>query len=109
MDRNISIEKTVFEKDNFEKVIDTSFKTFVRPTALTETTSVEEFFRIYDEIFFEIPAEGEINSHEYLIRRSSEIVNISPDSQDIQPLLDEIAQLREQLLLANEQILELQG
>lgn len=109
MDRNISIEKTVFEKDNFEKVIDTSFKTFVRPTTLTETTSVGEFFRIYDEIFFEIPAEGEINSHEYLIRRSSEIVNISPDSQDIQPLLDEIAQLREQLLLANEQILELQG
>lgn len=109
MDRNISVEKTVFEKGNFEKVIDTSFKTFVRPATSTETTSVEEFFRIYDEIFFEIPAEGEINSHEYLIRRSSEIVDVSPDSHDIQPLLDEIAQLREQLLLANEQILELQG
>lgn len=109
MDRNIPVEKTVFEKGNFEKVIDTSFKTFVRPATSTETTSVEEFFRIYDEIFFEIPAEGEINSHEYLIRRSSEIVDVSPDSQDIQPLLDEIAQLRERLLLANEQILELQG
>ena len=109
MDRNIPVEKTVLEKGNFEKVIDTSFKTFVRPATSTETTSVEEFFRIYDEIFFEIPAEGEINSHEYLIRRSSEIVDVSPDSQDIQPLLDEIAQLREQLLLANEQILELQG
>lgn len=109
MDRNISIEKTVFEKGNFERVIDTSFKTFVRSTALAETTSVEEFFKIYDEIFFEIPAEGETNSHEYLIKRSSEITDISTDSQDIQPLLDEIAQLREQLLLANEQILELQG
>lgn len=109
MDRNIPIEKTVFEKDNFEKVIDTSFKTFIRPSTTTETPSVEEFFQLYEELFFEIPAEGDINSHEYLISRSSELVEVTPNIQDIQPLLDEISQLREQLLLANEQILELQG
>lgn len=52
--------------------------------------------------------EGENNSHEYLVRKSSELINFEANTEEIQPLLDEIAQLRQQLLSANQQILDLE-
>ena len=50
---------------------------------------------------YEIPAEGSSNSHEYLIRESSKLVQLEKDDTEIQPLLDEITNLRTRLLEMN--------
>jgi hypothetical protein len=105
MSRDIQIKKTVYTKTDFDKVVDRSFKTFVAPTQETEVT-VEEFFVLYDELFYDIPVLGETQSHQYLINKSSELVEVRTDTQDIQPLLDEIAVLREQILEYQQQLIE---
>lgn len=104
----ISIYKEVFNKREVNTVVDTEFKTFTKPVEETDTDTVEELFRLYDKLYFTIPTEGEDKSHQYLLRRSSELTSLDKSSEDIQPLLDEVAQLRQQLLDANQQIFELE-
>ena len=105
---NIRTKKTVYSKNEFDKAVDRSFTTFVDDVEEQDTDTVEEFFRLYDKLFYEIPIEGDNNSHEYIIKRSSTLVNIEKDLTEIRPLLDEITQLREQLLLTNQQLIEVQ-
>ena len=106
---NIEVRKTVYNKETFDKVVDRDFKTFVPPAVEQDTDTVEEFFRLYNKLYYTIPLEGENNSHQYLLHKSSELVDFEKTTEDIQPLLDEIGQLRAQLLSANEQIFELQS
>lgn len=105
---NIRVKRTVLDKDEFEKVVDTSFKSFVTASPESEIDTVEELFRLYNKLYYEIPAEGETNSHRFLIKESSKIVEFERDLTDIQPLLDEITYLREQLLLVNQAAIESQ-
>lgn len=106
--KTVDIRKTALSKAEFAKVVNTEFKTFVKeqPEALEDR--LDEFFRLYEDLYFQIPVEGAFKSHTYLVERSSELVKVEQDETVIQPLLDEIAQLREQLLLANEQLLDMQ-
>jgi len=106
MANEIRIKKTVFEKGNFDKVVDRSFNTFAQPTPIEEQPTVEEFFDLYEQLYYEIPVEGTTQSHQYLIQRSSELVDFQKDTEDIQPLLDEIAILREQILEYQQQLIE---
>lgn len=107
MARDIQIRNKVYSKDELDKVIDREFSFFVEEEVLDDELTVDEFFVAYEDLYFEIPIKGGSNSHEYLVGRSNELANYEKDTQDIQPLLDEIASLREQLLTANETILEL--
>lgn len=104
----VNINNQLYKKTQIDTVIDTEFKTFIKPVEKVNTDTVQEFFRLYDKLFFTIPVEGENNSHQYILKRSSELTNLEKSSEDIQPLLDEIAQLRQQLLDANQQIFELE-
>lgn len=104
---DIPVNKTVANKRTFQKVVDTSFNTFT-PTPQDIGVTVEQFFSEYENLFFEIPVEGEFNSHEYLAKRSGEISNFQATTTEIQPLLDEISNLRDQLLSANLRIVELE-
>jgi len=108
MANNIEIRKTVFSTTEFNKVIDTDFKTFTQPVPEEDTDTSEELFRLYEKLYYTIDVEGEENSHQYLVRKSSELLTFDKVTEDIQPLLDEISQLREQLLLANQQIIDLE-
>ena len=107
MARDIQIKNKVYAKDELDKVIDRDFSFFVPEAVEEEEITVDEFFTAYENLYFEIPIKGETNSHEYLIKRSTELAGYEKDTTDIQPLLDEISILREQLLGAQEQILEL--
>lgn len=109
MDNSIEIKKTVLGTNQFNKVVSREFTTFTQPVAQSDTDSIDELFRLYDKFYFEIDINGETNSHEYLIRKSSELVKLEQSVEDIQPLLDEIAQLREQNLQLNEQLLNLES
>ena len=108
MDSSIQIVKTVINTDKFTKVVDTTFKTFTQPVPEEDPDTPEELFRLYEKLYYSIDITGETNSHEYLIKKSSELVNFDRVTEDIQPLLDEIAQLRDQNLALNQQLIDLE-
>ena len=109
MDQIINLQKTVVNKDNIDKQVDKEIKFFKEEQTLSTTSTIEDLFVIYDELYFTIPAEGEINSHEYLVKRSSLVYNLTQDTANLQPLLDEIGDLRSQLLEANNRIFDLEN
>ena len=106
MANEIRLQKTVYEKGNVDKVIDRTFNTFAQPVPVEDLPTVEEFFELYEQLYYEIPIEGVTQSHQYLVQRSSELLNFEKDTDDIQPLLDEIAILREQILEYQQQLIE---
>jgi len=99
---NIRVKKTVYKKDEFEKVVDTSFSTYTDEVEEQDNDTVEELFRLYNKLFYDIPTEGTNNSHTFILQESSKLVEFTKDTEEIQPLLDEIATLREQLLISNQ-------
>ena len=106
---NVNLNRQVFDKKKFNETVDTSFTQLVSqpdPTFFNlDLATVEDFFTLYEKFFFQIPKEGEVNSHTYLIKESSDYVGFQANSEDIQALLDEIASLRqENLSLRQEQI-----
>lgn len=105
----VRVSKVEYRRDVLSKVLDTNFTTFTQPVEESGQDTIEELFRLYDKLYFNIPKEGQVNSHQYLIKKSSELVNFEKSTEEIQPLLDEIAQLRQQLLEANTQIFELEN
>jgi len=109
MAERINLDKNVFNKADFLKTFDTSFKQ-LGPTVVVETPlmTVDEFFAEYERLFYEIPQLGELNSHEYLVKTSGEYINYPRINAEIQALLDEIAQLRQELLNLNEEKLTLE-
>ncbi len=111
MSEKISISKQVYEKQQYQQVIDTSFTELTpntSPTAITPpAVTVDEFFQQYSEIFFQIPKEGETNSHQYLVQQSSEYIGGAGVNQDILALQQEITSLREENLQLQEQLLNL--
>lgn len=108
MGKNIKISKTVYQKDSFGKVIDREFKSFVPQAQDDNVKTVDQFFKDYEDLYLDIPIEGDEESHRYLVERSSELLDLQDNLQDIQPLLDEIAELRDQLLEANTKIIDLE-
>ena len=108
MANDIQLQKTVFGKVDFSKVVDTSFKTFTQPVPEEDLDTPEELFRLYDKLYYSIDLEGDEDSHRYLVNKSSELLNFDAVTENIQPLLDEIAQLREENLNLNQQILTLE-
>lgn len=109
MSESISFRKSVVNLDDLSKVTDTSFNFFTTSSVISSVLTVDEFFSEYTRLYFEIPIEGEINSHRYLVNRSSELLDVESEVDVIQPLLDEIANLRNQLLEANTKIVELEN
>jgi len=108
MAKKVEIKKTVFDRQSYRGVIDSKFKFFKELEPVVDPDTVEELFRLYDKLYAVIPIEGEDNSHQYLVERSSELYKIDTQLESIQPLLDEVASLRGQLLENNRRILELE-
>lgn len=107
MANSIRIQKTVVNKAEFNKVANTAFTSFIDQQPVVDTDTVQELFRLYNKLYYEIPVDGD-NSHTFLIQESSKMVTLERDLTDIQPLLDEITELRERLLLVNQQLIEVQ-
>jgi hypothetical protein len=99
--------KIVYDKNQYEKVIDTSFTQLVQPqiTSSLPTVTIAEFFQNYQELFFSIPKFGDTNSHEYLVKTSGEYIGSTNVNDDlIQALLEETNQLRQENLDLQQQI-----
>jgi len=111
MSENISLNKQVYNKNDYQKVINTSFTQLGVPTVqeqLAAQPTLEEFFNMYNELFYQIPELGATNSHEYLIKTSSEYIGYDANSEEITALQAEIAQLRIDLLDSQKQVASLQ-
>lgn len=106
MAEKVNLNKSYLKSREFKETVDTTFKYFAKPVPVQDPDTIEELFRLYNKLFFEIPVAG-INSHQYLVTKSSELYTAPQVSEEIQPLLDEVADLRTRLLQANEQILQL--
>ena len=96
----IPIEKQVLNKNQFGKVINTQFSQLLNQQVEEETPSftLDDFFELYDQLFYQIPKEGEVNSHRFILEREAEYLGVIIDQEDIQALLDEITSLRQQVL-----------
>ena len=106
---NYTLNRTVFKKDAYENAIDTSFAQVSSPTPpLEDTITIEEFFNLYDILFYDIPTEGDVNSHVYIAQTSGDYANFDNTNEEIQALLDEITALRQENLELNQQIINLQ-
>ena len=96
----IPIEKQVFNKTTFPKVINTQFSQLLNAQGSEEppTFTLDDFFQLYEQLFFQIPKEGDTNSHRYILEREADYLGVIINQDDIQALLDEITTLRQQLL-----------
>ena len=96
----ISVQKTVFNKDTYGRVIDTQFRQLINQGVVDETPSftIDDFFQLYEDLFYQIPKEGDSNSHQYILQKEADYLGISISQDDVQALLDEITLLRQQVL-----------
>jgi hypothetical protein len=110
MEKEVKLVKEVYGRNTYTKVVDTSFSELYVPvtgSAETEQTTVEQFFDLYNQLFFEIPATGPVNSHEYLVVRSTEYLGGGVLTDNERAYIEEINNLRQQLLEANQNYLNL--
>lgn len=110
--KNVDLQKEVFNKAQYEQVIDTSFSQLGVPSisaSAENQVSVEEFFGYYNSLFYDIPPTGETNSHEFLVKNSGEYINFDQIADEILALQQEIAGLREELLAEQIKVVELES
>jgi hypothetical protein len=97
---NVDLIKQVYGINTYNKAIDTNFTELVSPTPVVTANivTVSDFFSYYDQLFFDIPVSGSINSHTYLVERSQQYIGGSVLDAEKQALIEEINSLRQQIL-----------
>jgi hypothetical protein len=102
-EKKVDLLKNVYDKIQYSKTIDTSFRE-LGVTSIAEDLenqpTVEEFFALYNELFYDIPPNGNTNSHEFLVRQSGNYIGFERRAEEIEALQLEISQLRTDLLAA---------
>ena len=100
---NVNLNRQVFNKQKFNETVDTTFSELgVQEQDLSffdlNLATVDDFFILYNKLFFEIPKEGAINSHTFLVKESGDYVGSQQINDEIQALLQEISDVREENL-----------
>lgn len=99
----VNLNRQVFNKQKFNDTVNTTFSELgvqqQDPSFFDlNLATVDDFFTLYNRLFFEIPKEGNINSHTFLVKESGDYVGAQQVNEEIQALLQEIADLREENL-----------
>lgn len=95
----IPIEKIVYDKNKFNTVVNTQFNQLINNQPVdNENFTIEDFFELYEQFFYRIQKEGEINSHRFILEKEAEYLGVIINQEDIQALLNEITTLRQELL-----------
>ena len=103
MMETVNLNRQVFNKQKFNDTVNTTFSELgvqqQDPSFFDlNLATVDDFFTLYNRLFFEIPKEGAINSHTFLVKESGDYVGSQQVNEEIQALLQEIADLREENL-----------
>jgi len=106
MAERIQLNKTVYGKITYPNVINTEFSQLLRETPEEEedTITIDQFFQAYDNLFFSIPLLGDYNTHQELVKRSTEYIGVTQTTDEVEVLLEEINQLRLENLTLQQQI-----
>ena len=112
MAENVDIKLTTYNRNQFNKAVNTEFTQFnssneTPEQEAAETIDLPGFFQAYDRLFLEIPKQGETNSHQYITNRSGEYAGGEEISAEVQALTAEVTQLREDNILLQQQIIQL--
>lgn len=109
MSEQVQITREVYQKNIYTNVIDTEFSQLIQPVTQIEEEgpTVDEFFRLYNDLFFEIPRTGDVDSHTELVERSSQYLGDDYVNPLIAELQAEITSLKQQILNSNETINDL--
>jgi hypothetical protein len=110
MNQRIDLNRKVYDKDKYQKTIDTSFTELLPPPppeVEVVTLTVDQFFQLYNQLFFSIPKTG-INSHNTLIQQSSEYVGDEQTNEELEALVQEVNYLRAELLEAQQELIRIQ-
>ena len=107
MAEKVIFNKVVYNKNQFEQVVNNQFTQLVPQltSSVAQTIDVNQFFDAYNLLFYQIPKFGEINSHEYLVKRSSDYIGDVAINGDIQALINEIDVLRQENLDLQQQLI----
>ena len=96
--KKITLKAQRFDRDKFNETIDTSFSQLVNtpnPSFFDiNLAELPDFWYLYEKFFYIIPKLGVTESHQYLAKTSAEYADFSTISDEIQALLDELAELR---------------
>ena len=107
----LRLNNQVYSKNQYEKVIDTSFNQLVNVTAsLTSSLppiTVDQFFQYYQNLFFQIPKSGSINSFEYILKTANDYVGTTTTDTDLTAFINEINALRQENLDLQQQLINL--
>jgi len=97
----INIEKTVFDKDAFNKVVSTQFSQLSpannvnqQAGAGTPTFTLEDFLALFNSLYPLIPAD----ILRQMLGKIAGTLGVNVDNTDVQALLEEITNLRQQLV-----------
>lgn len=111
-EKKVDLNKRVFSKSQYSKTINTQFNELGVTTLqedLASQINVIQFFEIYNNLFYDIPANGETNSHEFLVKTSGEYINYDQIQEEIEALREEITGLREENLELQVEITKFQS
>jgi hypothetical protein len=96
----IPIEKTVFDKDAFNKVVSTQFNQLAPANEIngtegaTPTFTLEDFLALFNSLYPLMPND----LLQQLLNKIAGTLGVNVDTTDIQALLNEITSLRQQLV-----------
>ena len=118
MNEKVNLNKKFYAKNQYQRVIDTQFSQLANSVLTTRTelnnvvtqdinAKINQFFQDYQNLLFDIPKTSNVNSHENLIKTSSDIIDFTVSSEEISALIDEINILQQQNLELNQQLIEL--
>ena len=111
MSENVDINLTTYNRAQFNRAVDTTFTEFgvtgEPEESVVNQVDVNTFFQAYDNLFLEIPKQGELNSHQYLANRSGEYAGGEDINAEIEALTAEVTQLREENVALQQQLLQL--
>ena len=98
---NSNLRREAFNRKQFDDTINTNFTELgvntVDPSTFDPSlATVGDFFTIYQTLFYQIPKLGDVNSHEFLIKESTEYTQFVAQQEEIDALLAEIDELRAQ-------------
>ena len=102
MGQTVDVKRKIYGINTFKNVVDVTFNQLVpkdAPVVVTKPTNVDDFFKSYDELFYDIPTVGDTNSHLELINRSSDYIGVSLAEleEEIKTLRQENVSLKNQL------------
>jgi len=108
--KSVNLKRQVFDKAKFNETVNTNFtqlKSELDPQFFDlSLATLDDFWSLYEKFFYDIPKDGDINSHLYLVKTSGEYIDYTPQKEEIEALLEEIAELRTENLEVRQEIAE---